>query len=208
MIRSVCLGLLLFILIPNVSGQLDLFSLGGKRDSLALQMDFMRSKTEKKAMTILGSWSVLNITTSLLFREKTTGIDKQFHTMNGLWNLVNGGLALSGYLNSKKERLSSDAIESMNKFQKLERTLIFNSGLDVAYIATGLYLRERGKNELNLTRSEQFQGFGKSLMLQGGFLLVFDALFYSSLRYQSSYFKNLIQVIWLRNGSFGMNIQF
>jgi hypothetical protein len=96
----------------------------------------------------------------------------------------------------------------MNKFQNLERTLIFNSGLDIAYIATGLYLRERGKNELNLTRSEQFQGFGKSLMLQGGFLLVFDALFYSSLRYQSSYFKNLIQVIWLRNGSFGMNIQF
>ena len=208
MIRSVCLGLLLFILIPNVSGQLDLFSLGGKRDSLALQMDFMRNKTEKRAMTILGSWSVLNITTSLLFREKTTGIDKQFHTMNGLWNLVNGGLALSGYLNSKKARLSSDAIESMDRYQKLERTLIFNSGLDIAYIATGLYLRERGKNELNLTRSEQFQGFGKSLMLQGGFLLVFDALFYSSLRYQSSYFKNMIQVIWLRNGSFGMNIQF
>jgi len=208
MIRSVCLGLLLFILIPNVSGQLDLFSLGGKRDSLALQMDFMRNKTEKKAMTILGSWSVLNITTSLAFRNSTTGIDKQFHTMNGLWNLVNGGLALSGYLNSKKARLSSDAIESMNKFHTLERTLIFNSGLDIAYIATGLYLRERGKNELNLTRSEQFQGFGKSLMLQGGFLLVFDALFYSSLRYQSSYFKNLIQVVWLRNGSFGMNIQF
>lgn len=208
MIRSVCLGLLFFTLIPNVSGQLDLLSLGGKRDSLALQMDFMRNKTEKKAMTILGSWSVLNITTSLAFREKTTGIDKQFHTMNGLWNLVNGGLALSGYLNSKKERLSSDAIESMNKFQKLERTLIFNSGLDIAYIASGLYLRERGKNELNLTRSEQFQGFGKSLMLQGGFLLVFDALFYSSLRYQSSYFKNLMQIVWLRNGSFGMNIQF
>ena len=208
MIRSVCLGLLFFTLIPNIFGQLDLLSLGGKRDSLALQMDFMRNKTEKKAMTILGSWSALNITTSLAFREKTTGIDKQFHTMNGLWNLVNGGLALSGYLNSKKERLSSDAIESMNKFQKLERTLIFNSGLDIAYIATGLYLRERGKNELNLTRSEQFQGFGKSLMLQGGFLLVFDALFYSSLRYQSSYFKNLMQIVWLRNGSFGMNIQF
>jgi hypothetical protein len=46
------------------------------------------------------------------------------------------------------------------------------------------------------------------LMLQGGFLLVFDALFYSSLRYQSSYFKNLMQIVWLRNGSFGMNIQF
>ncbi len=208
MIRSVCLGLLFITLLPNVYGQLDLLSLGGKRDSLALQMDFMRNKTEKKAMTILGSWSVLNITTSLAFREKTTGIDKQFHTMNGLWNLVNGGLALSGYLNSKKERLSSDAIESMNKFHTLERTLIFNSGLDIAYIATGLYLRERGKNELNLTRSEQFQGFGKSLMLQGGFLLVFDALFYSSLRYQSSYFKNLMQIVWLRNGSFGMNIQF
>jgi hypothetical protein len=52
--------------------------------------------------------------------------------------------------------------------------LILNSGLDLAYLTTGLYLRERGTNHLN----DQTKGYGGSLMLQGGFLLVFDIIQY------------------------------
>ncbi len=178
------------------------------RDSLALEMDFMRNKTEKRAMAVLGTWSALNITSSLILARNSTGIEKQFHTMNGMWNIVNGGLALSGFLKGKKATISSDAIQAIDKYQKLERTLIFNSGLDLAYIAAGFYLDERGKHETDVKRSEQFRGFGKSLILQGSFLLAFDAIFYSSLRYQSSYFKNVMQIIWLRNGSAGINIRF
>jgi hypothetical protein len=204
--------LLLFALLTSIcttsKAQLKPSFQSAYTDSLALDMDFMRNKTEKRAMTVLGTWSILNLSSSLVLSQKTSGIEKQFHTMNGLWNIVNGGLALSGFMQSRKAQLSSDAVDAMNKYHKLERTLIFNAGLDLAYMATGLYLEERGKHELNLKRSEQLQGFGKSLMLQGGFLLVFDAIFYSSLRYQSSYFKNLMQIVWLRNGSAGINIHF
>lgn len=178
------------------------------RDSLALEMDFMRNKTEKRAMAVLGTWSALNITSSLILTQNSTGVEKQFHTMNGMWNIVNGGLALSGLLKGKRASISSDAIQAMDKYQKLERTLIFNTGLDLAYIAAGFYLDERGKYETDIKRSEQFRGFGRSLILQGSFLLAFDAIFYSSLRYQSSYFKEVMQIIWLRNGSAGINIRF
>ncbi len=205
-------SLLLFVLLISIcltsNAQLNPSSPRAYMDSLALDMDFMRNKSEKRAMTVLGSWSILNLSSSIILSRKTTGIDKQFHTMNGLWNIVNGGLALSGFMQSRKAQLSSDAVDAMNRYHKLERTLIFNAGLDLAYMAAGLYLNERGKHELDLKRSQQFQGFGRSLIFQGGFLLIFDTAFYSSLRYQSSYFKNLMQIVWLRNGSAGINIQF
>jgi hypothetical protein len=206
--RCICLIALLAALSLNSIAQFNVSPTSIFRDSLALEMDFMRNKTEKRAMAVLGTWSALNITSSLILSRNSIGVEKQFHTMNGMWNIVNGGLALSGFLKGKKATISSDAIQAMDKYQKLERTLIFNSGLDLAYIAAGFYLDERGKHETDIKRSEQFQGFGRSLILQGSFLLAFDAIFYSSLRYQSSYFKNVMQIIWLRNGSAGINIRF
>lgn len=206
--RSLLLLVLLNSICLNSNAQLNPLSPGTFTDSLALDMDFMRNKTERRATTVLGSWSIINISSSLILSQKTSGIEKQFHTMNGLWNVVNGSLAISGFLQGRKAQLSSDAVDAMNKYNKLERTLIFNAGLDLAYIAAGLYLDERGKHEFDLKRSQQFQGFGRSLILQGGFLLIFDTVFYSSLRYQSSYFKNIMQIVWLRNGSAGINITF
>ena len=52
--------------------------------------------------------------------------------------------------------------------------MLFNAGLDVGYVFGGLYLNERGQRLVN----EQTQGFGKSLVLQGSFLLVFDVVQY------------------------------
>ncbi|MCB0846751.1 MAG: hypothetical protein KDE26_26060, partial [Bacteroidetes bacterium] len=58
---------------------------------------------------------------------------------------------------------------------QIEKILLFNAGLDLAYIASGAYLIERSKtNPANAGRAEQFNGYGQSLILQGGFLFVFD----------------------------------
>lgn len=179
-----------------------------KGDSLALEMDFMRVRTEKRAMTVLGSWAAVNIIGSLAMQNQTTGVTRQFYFMNGFWNLVNGGLALNGFLKTRNARPSSDAIEALSRYHSLNRTLLFNCGLDLAYITTGLYLQERGRNELNLLNKERFTGFGQSLVLQGGFLLAFDALFYLSLQHQSSYFKKVMQIVWLRNSSAGITLRF
>jgi hypothetical protein len=53
--------------------------------------------------------------------------------------------------------------------------LLLNAGLDVAYMSFGLYLRERSKTS---SSADRLRGYGNSLLLQGGFLLVFDLVLY------------------------------
>jgi hypothetical protein len=62
-------------------------------------------------------------------------------------------------------------LEIIKDFNSLQNFLLLNAGLDVAYIATGLYVKERSKNS---SSSERLIGYGNSLLLQGGSLLLFD----------------------------------
>jgi hypothetical protein len=66
-------------------------------------------------------------------------------------------------------------LEIIKDFNSLQNILLLNAGLDVAYIATGFYLKERSKNS---SSSERLTGYGNSLLLQGGFLLLFDVALY------------------------------
>jgi hypothetical protein len=79
--------------------------------------------------------------------------------------------------------------------QKTEKILLLNTGLNAAYIFGGLYLNERGKR----TNNVQSQGFGSSLLLQGGFLLVFDMVQYSLHRKQGKLLDN-----WFKNAQLGV----
>ena len=49
-------------------------------------------------------------------------------------------------------------------------------GLDVAYIISGLIIKNSKSNVY------QNQGFGNSIMLQGGYLLLYDAIFLKKLK--------------------------
>ena len=49
-------------------------------------------------------------------------------------------------------------------------------GLDVAYIVSGLIIKNSKSN------TSQNQGFGNSIMLQGGYLLLYDAIFLKKLK--------------------------
>jgi hypothetical protein len=67
-------------------------------------------------------------------------------------------------------------VEIIKEFNNFQNIFLLNAGLDAAYIATGLYLRERSKNSPN--HSNRLKGYGNSLFLQGGFLMVFDIAMY------------------------------
>ncbi len=93
-----------------------------------------------------------------------------------MWNVVNLGIAAFGYLNAvNSDPASMTNVEIIKDFNSLQNFLLLNAGLDVAYIATGFYLKERSKNS---SSSERLKGYGNSLLLQGGFLLVFDIALY------------------------------
>jgi hypothetical protein len=82
------------------------------------------------------------------------------------------GYGLFEVRNLMKKKIS--LYQNLRQQQKVESLLLINSGLDLAYITTGLYLKERGTNHLN----DKTKGYGGSLMLQGSFLLVFDIIQY------------------------------
>lgn len=132
---------------------------------------------QKTGMIILGSWSVLNLTSGAYGWSQYTGEDKYFHQMNFFWNTVNLGIA-SFALNdlfTKDISLMSDSTMLQNFFY-IKKVLLINAALDLGYIGTGIYLRSRAKYSKN--RSDILNGYGSSLIIQGSFLLIFDTVLY------------------------------
>jgi hypothetical protein len=140
-------------------------------DSLFREFHPDRMNINENAMLILGSWAVGNILVGTYGNFKTTGEAKYFHQFNAMWNVVNLGIAAFGYLNAANSDPSITNLEIIKDYNSLQNFLLLNAGLDVAYIATGLYLKERSKNS---SSAERLRGYGNSLLLQGGFLLLFD----------------------------------
>ncbi|MEQ8523590.1 hypothetical protein [Gracilimonas sp.] len=130
---------------------------------------------QKKGMIALGSWAALNIfsgSAGYFLSEKST---KYFHQMNAGWNLVNAGIAGFALYNiSQIDASSLSYSQSVIELQKLDKILLLNTGLDIGYMATGAWLWERGLRK----KSERLEGYGKALLVQGGFLFAFDIILY------------------------------
>ncbi|MGB3180541.1 MAG: hypothetical protein WBB45_04085 [Cyclobacteriaceae bacterium] len=135
-----------------------------------------RLQITRTGMLVLGGWAIANLAGNPLLGRGATGTDKYFYQMNTYWNVVNLGLAGFGYYGAATADPGSFTLaETMREQFGIEKLLLVNAGLDVAYIAGGYYLRERGDR----LDEDRWRGYGRSLILQGGFLLAFDAvLFY------------------------------
>lgn len=165
MIKNGTIVFLVFISLNTVSAQ----NVDGFNDE--------RLNLNKKGMLVLGSWAVANIALSPILANSASGSEKYFHQMNGYWNGVNLVIAGLGYYTAiKTDPNGLSMSQTLKEQQKLEKTLLFNAGLDLAYIAGGFYLQERAKN--TTANADRLQGFGQSLVLQGGFLFAFDVAFY------------------------------
>ena len=88
------------------------------------------------------------------------------------------GIAGLGYWGTRRDRKRSYTLtESIRAQARGEKVLLFNAGLDIGYMAAGLYLSERSRSETDPDRADRFLGWGQSLVLQGGFLFAYDVLF-------------------------------
>ncbi|WP_324674906.1 DUF6992 family protein [Hymenobacter sp. GOD-10R] len=135
-------------------------------------------------MGMLGAWALLNLLVSGYFAARTDTRTEihYFHQMNIGWNFVNAVLAVAGILRAHPNQVAGmNLATSLTEQFTTEKILLFNAGLDVAYLACGSWLRARAASALQ--RPERLLGFGQSLWLQGGFLLLFDLGLY--LRYHS-----------------------
>ncbi len=134
-----------------------------------------RNILNKTNMTVLLAWSGANLVQGSISAGNLIGSPHYFHQMNAYFNIINLAIAGYGIYEVRKQMNKKlSLLQNLRQQQKIESLLLLNSGLDLSYITTGLYLRERGTNKLN----EQTKGYGGSLILQGSFLLVFDLIQY------------------------------
>lgn len=164
------------------------------KTDLSLSYQQLQQK-ERRAMLQLGSWAALNIAAgSVLAATSDNPKTKAFHQMNAGWNVVNMAIAGFGYYGSQKGMPADLTLFSLaEKNYSLQKTFLFNAGLDVGYMASGAWLIERAKNTTK--NPEQLRGFGKSIILQGGFLFVFDLAQFYTIKADNQALKNLFEKI-------------
>ncbi len=115
----------------------------------------------RQGMWMLNGWAAGNMVASTPPAFSPDPQLAAYHQMNIGWNLVNAGLASYSLLNQKPV-----------KPKKMAQIFWINAGLDVLYMTGGYMLRQKGLE----TQNPQWVGWGESIMIQGGFLLVFDGV--------------------------------
>lgn len=164
-----------------------------------------RERTEQTGMKVLAGWSVANIAVSAVAIGKAEGSNRYFHEMNIYWNAVNLGIAGLGFLNVAKSRKRSATFtlsEAVEAQHGVETVLLFNSGLDLAYVASGFWLLEKSKNDVS--QQDRLKGFGQAVAIQGGFLLVFDITNYFIHRANAPKLKRVLDRVNVTGNSVGM----
>jgi hypothetical protein len=136
-----------------------------------------RRNIDLGAMTFLGAEGAVNIATGFIAAQHTTGEARRFWRMNAYWGIVNLGIAAANYihLQSIANRKFSFA-ENMKAQQNSEKIYLLNFGLDITYITAGLLLNNKGNIETDPAHRDELKGYGKSIVLQGGILLLMDGI--------------------------------
>lgn len=166
-----------------------------------------RLQRTKVSMLVLGGWAVGNMAVGGVLAGQRNEEDKYFHQMNIGWNVVNLSLAALGYLSAIKADPSTfDMVTTLKAHHGIQKTLLFNGGLDVGYMLGGLYLMERSKNtEKNPAR---LKGFGKSILFQGAFLFVFDLATYFIHASHNENLSHLLGGLFFQGDRIGLVMKF
>lgn len=150
------------------------------------QFNEEKSRIDQRLMIGLGSWATANfIVSGIGWAKVPSGEAHYFHQMNVMWNVVNLGLAIPGYIKAKNEIPPQNLTETMRLQRKTENIFLVNTGLDVVYMGSGLLLRNMAAK--NVDKQAQYNGYGNSLLMQGGFLLLFDLTAYAVHKHHAKY---------------------
>jgi hypothetical protein len=148
----------------------------GAQNTTLLSFEKKRVAADKTGLTVLGSWAATSMLVSAIALNSSNKEVHYFNEMNIIWNGFNLSLATLGYLHAKKSSFTNSNLTDVLKHQnKTEKTFLFNAGLDVAYVTGGALLKERSRRK---TDPSKLTGYGNAVMLNGGFLFLFDLAMY------------------------------
>jgi hypothetical protein len=162
-----------------------------------------RIDLNQKGMYVLSGWALTNIAVGSIGYFNSSGTTKYLHQMNAGWNLVN--LAIAGgalWQYGQADPTAFSLAESVSEAQSIEKMLMLNIGLNVSYIAGGGYLWERGINK----SSDRLIGYGQSLLIQGGFLLLFDSTLYWLNRSNNSQIQSILEHVTVSGTQLSLSI--
>ncbi len=182
------------------------FQIMGQSSDL-LQFNTERLQVNKTGMLVLGSWALGNIGVNAFLTRNASGSDGHFYRMNIYWNLVNLALAVPGLRHSLiTDPAALNLAESVSEYHRMGKILLLNAGLDVAYITGGFLMKEMAKTRTN--KFDILDGYGRSLILQGGFLLAFDLILYTALQSKGAQLNKILEAVQLAPGTIGLTITF
>lgn len=167
-----------------------------------------RLELNKVGMIVLGSWAIGNFATNAaLLRSPSSKEQGHFYRMNIYWNVVNIALAAPGLRYALITDPSTiNLTESVGDYHQMGKVLLLNTGLDVAYITGGFLMKEMAKTRPN--KQDILNGYGKSLILQGGFLLAFDIVMYSLLQSKSANLNKILETVTVNADGFSLAFRF
>ena len=153
-----------------------------KADSLLIHNNFFQN--QQVSLSLLSGWSVANLAispyaTNNLFSPQT--LNDHFHQMNFMFNLVNGAIAGFAHFEvNRRSKLSWTLSDIDRQRKKARKSIKINMGLDLSYVIGGFIINNLSTQNKNNTN--QFKGYGNSLILQGAYLFIYDAIFLRKIR--------------------------
>jgi len=154
-------------------------------------------------MKVLATWGFINTLEGIIGSISSDQAEwKHFHQMNAAWGVVNLSIAGLGYMGARKELTKKySSTDALHRYESTKRLYLINAGLDGLYISTGVFLNEYARRATS--HSELYHGFGKSLMLQGAGLLLFDISMFSSHHHQDKNWYKALQGLCLTEQGIG-----
>jgi hypothetical protein len=151
----------------------------------------LRINTTSSGMEVLGGWGIVNLGTGAIGWSSSTNHElRYFFQMNTAWGAVNFGTALLGYAGTQKyKKKNLTAAETLEQQKRLENIFLINGAFDIVYVGTGAYLKLVGDSR----NSPIMKGYGESLLMQGGFLLLFDGLMYHAEKANGTKLRNFLE---------------
>jgi hypothetical protein len=132
---------------------------------------------QERRLAILQNWGLASVLLGVFAAKMRDPLPRQFGLQAATWGAIDAGLAIFGRGQARRKaqrraqgELSDEKlVREMRTFRSI---LLVNAALDVGYIAIGLWLIRAAPEDKRRAR----QGMGSGIVVQGAFLLLYDAL--------------------------------
>ncbi|MFN3529218.1 MAG: DUF6992 family protein [Bacteroidia bacterium] len=136
---------------------------------LKLDDDYRPFLHQQRANQVLAGWSLMSMGAGTAQLFSRNPYIRAFGMQNLIWGAVDGGIAWYGH--HRLNKLQPSAVNLYLERTQFRKILLVNTLLDLGYLAAG-YALSRSANP-------RWHGHGAGIMLQGGFLLLFDGVNYA-----------------------------